>query len=289
VKYAKIRDFYDKLKKKFQLSIFNESTLESFFSLRVSRLDGIFLLASVFILFFFVSVLLIRYTPLGAFMPRYMEPDVKNKLVMDATRVDSLTEVIAKQTKYINVIKGIIAGEIPADSTDAQGRQIPIDTLANHHLELMKTTQTEKAFRDNYEEQERYNLSTLNVQEKKSVLLFYPPVKGQVRTAFNPGSKKYGMDIQVTDRQAVLSALSGTVLYAGYDPTFKYVIVVQHTDDYVSIYRYNTQLLKGQGDVVKAGEAIAIAGRAEGNQKPHVYFELWQKGIPQNPQESIIF
>ena len=284
-----IRKFLDKLKKKFQVSIFNESTLETFFSFRVSRLDGLFLVASAFIVFFVFSFILILYTPLNGFLPKYLDPDLKKQLLADAYKVDSLTEVIDKQTQYISVVKGIIAGEVPVDSAD-YNREIPIDTLANRHLELMKPTDKEEEFRQEYEQKEKYNLSTLSPQDAKSVILFYPPIKGKIVSAFNSKQKKYGIDINVDDRQAVLSVLDGTVIYAGYIPNYQYVIQVQHTNDFVSIYKFNAELLKKQGDVVRAGEAIAMIGKTStGKEQPHLFFELWQKGLPLNPEEYIVF
>lgn len=286
----KQRRFFDRLKKKFQLSIFNESTLESVFSLRVSWLDGILLVLSVFVILFFLSFFLIRYTPVGAFMPPYMDVSVRNRLVEHAYKVDSLSGVIAKQTAYIDVVKGIVAGDIKVDSADTDGHQIPMDTLAKHHLALMKATDREAAFRKRYEEQEKYNLSTLNTNGATNVLLFYPPVKGQLTGSFDPRLRQFGVDVKVSDRQAVLAVLAGTVIYAGYDPDFRYVIQVQHADDYVSVYKYTTELLKKPGDLVKAGEALAMVGKVSGStEQPHVYFELWQRGIAQNPAELVLF
>ncbi len=290
MKQKKVRILYDKLKKKFQLSVFNESTLESVFSLRVSLMDGILLAISVFVLMLFVSFLLIRYTPVGSFMPPYMDVNVRNRLVTNAYKVDSLTEVIGKQTVYIDVVKDIIAGDMPVDSLSNEGREIPLDTLAYRHLALMKATRKETAFRQQYEEKETYNLSTLNTQPEKEVIFFYTPVKGQIVGTFNPLVHQNGVDIQVNERQPVLSVLGGTVIYAGYDPDYRYVVQVQHANDYLSIYKYNSELLKKPGDVVKAGEAVAIVGKTAGSsEQPHVYFELWQKGIPQNPSESVFF
>lgn len=290
VKQKRIRILYNKLKKKFQLSIFNESTLESVFSLRVSLMDGILLAISAGVLMLFISFLLIRYTPVGSFMPPYMDVNVRNQLVSNAYKVDSLTETIEKQTAYIGVVKDIIAGNIPVDSTTADGHKIPLDTLANRHLTLMKATRNELSYRTKYEEQEKFNLSTLNTQAEKEVLYFYTPVKGDIIGTFNPQKRQNGVDIRVNDRQPVLSVLGGTVTYAGYDPDYRYVIQVQHANDYISIYKYNSELLKKSGDVVKAGEALAIVGKTAGSSEPpHVYIELWQKGVPQNPVENLFF
>jgi lipoprotein NlpD len=286
----KKRRVFSQLKKKFQLAIINESTLESVFSLRVSRLDGIFLIASLLIVFFFLSILLIKYTGLGVFMPQAMNSEQHQQLLAQAYRVDSLQKVIEKQEAYLTIVKQIIAGELPADLTDKEGRPIPIDTMVNHHLELLKTSKAEQAFRKDYEEAEHYNLSTLDEEETQPVLLFYPPVKGEILSTYNPNLHRYGLDVKVKDRQSVLSILPGTVIYSGYQPEYQYIIYVQHANGFLSSYKYNTELLKKQGDRVKAGEAIAIVGRqVEGKSAPHLYFEIWQDGIPQNPTEYISF
>lgn len=282
--------FFEKLKKKFRLSISNESTLESIFSLRVSRLDGILMTASVIIVLFFVFFILLRYTPMSSFLPKYMEPKFKERLLSDAYRVDSMAEVIDKQTNYISVIKDIVSGDLTLEQTNEKDRKIPIDTLANQHLELMKATETEKAFREDYEKREKGYLSTLAPQTTKSELLFYQPIKGRIFSRYDPRQKKYGMEFVVEDRQAILSVLDGTVIFASYTSEFQYVIHVQHVNDFVSVYKNNSELLKKQGDRVKAGEVIAINSQSSKTTEQRVLaFELWQKGFALNPEDYILF
>lgn len=290
MKKTKIKTHVERLKKKFQLSIFNESTLENVFSLRVSLMDGLFLAASVFIVFFFFSLLLLSHTPLKSLLPEDLDPELREELLAEAIRVDSMADVMTKQTHYIAVMKDIISGEIPLDTLAKNGKNIPLDTLANRHLELMKATNKEKTFREKYEDSEKYNLSILNEQPKAEGVLFYPPTKGRIMTTFNPKIKSYGVNIQITDRQPTLSVLDGTVLFVGYTSDFDYVIQVQHNNDYISVYKHNTELLKKQGDKVKAGEAIGIVGRDPGSKVlPNMYFELWHKGVALNPQDYIVF
>jgi murein DD-endopeptidase MepM/ murein hydrolase activator NlpD len=290
MKKSKSSLYLEKLKKKFQLSIFNESTLESVFSLRASRLDGILMATSVLIVLFLVFLLLLRFTPLSSFLPKYMEPKFREKLIYDTYRVDSMTEVLNSQTKYVDVIKGIFSGDIPSDLTDEKGRKIPLDTLVNKHLELMKATEAERKFREKYESSEKSNLSTLVPQATKSELLFYQPVKGRILSRYNPQQKKYGMDFAIDDRQAIQSVLDGTVIFAAYVSEFQYVIQVQHINDFISVYKFNSELLKKQGDRVKAGEVIAIVSKSSDPKiQSHLYFELWQKGFALNPEDYILF
>lgn len=287
-KHSASKRFFDKLRKKFQLSIFNESTLESIFTLRVSRLDGLFMLVSVGMLFVFLSYLLIRFTPVGQYLPMPVDHGLHNQLLSDAYRVDSLHEELQRQIRYIDVVKRIVAGELPADSTEYD-REIPMDTLANHHLDLMHASQREQDFRAKYEETERYNLSSLKSDEQNLVQLLYLPVKGTPVGAFNPAKDSYGIELEVESHQAVLSVLDGTVVYAGFSPDLQYVLHIQHSNDFLSVYKNAVELLCKQGDVVKAGAPIAMVGRSrEIHSRLFLIFELWQRGKALNPLEYLI-
>ncbi|HQH40699.1 MAG TPA: M23 family metallopeptidase, partial [Bacteroidales bacterium] len=69
-----------------------------------------------------------------------------------------------------------------------------------------------------------------------------------------------------------------------------YLLVIQHPNNLVSVYKHNAELLKQTGNMVKAGEVIAIVGNSgEYTSGPHLHFELWHNGIPVNPEEYILF
>ncbi|MCK9344281.1 MAG: M23 family metallopeptidase, partial [Massilibacteroides sp.] len=68
------------------------------------------------------------------------------------------------------------------------------------------------------------------------------------------------------------------------------IIIIQHRNGFISVYKHNESLLKKDGDKVTAGQAIALAGNeGELSLGFHLHFELWYKGIPVNPQEYIAF
>ena len=61
--------------------------------------------------------------------------------------------------------------------------------------------------------------------------------------------------------------------------------MVQHGNGLISVYKHNSALLKKQGDVVQAGEAIAIIGNSgELTTGPHLHFELWHEGKAVDPE-----
>jgi lipoprotein NlpD len=188
------------------------------------------------------------------------------------------------------VINGIISGNIPMDSLRKKEGKITIDSLAVNNLVLMPATKREMKFREEYEDNEKYNLSILNQQTATKNELLYPPLKGKVTSKFNPKLKAYGIAIQTASLQPSVAVLDGTVLFAAYTSDYDYVVEIQHNNDYISVYKYNTELLKKQGDKVKAGEAIGMVGENPARSGlPVLLFELWHKGIALNPEEYIVF
>jgi murein DD-endopeptidase MepM/ murein hydrolase activator NlpD len=67
--------------------------------------------------------------------------------------------------------------------------------------------------------------------------------------------------------------------------------MIQHNQDLISVYKHCSLLLKKQGESVKAGEAIALAGKSGtlAHNNPHLHFELWRKGKAINPETLIVF
>ncbi len=67
-------------------------------------------------------------------------------------------------------------------------------------------------------------------------------------------------------------------------------VLIQHNQDFVSVYKHCGSLLKREGDAVKGGEAIALVGNTgELSTGPHLHFELWHKGRAVNPELYIVF
>jgi septal ring factor EnvC (AmiA/AmiB activator) len=61
------------------------------------------------------------------------------------------------------------------------------------------------------------------------------------------------------------------------------LIIVDHGDNYMSLYGHNQSLFKQVGEWVDAGERIAAVGNSGGNSQPGLYFEIRKQGNPINP------
>ena len=78
---------------------------------------------------------------------------------------------------------------------------------------------------------------------------------------------------------------NGRVVFADWLRGSGLLIIVDHGDEYLSLYAHNQTLLKSSGEAVKAGDAIATVGNTGGEQQAGLYFEIRHKGVPTDPAE----
>jgi murein DD-endopeptidase MepM/ murein hydrolase activator NlpD len=277
-------EFWNKMRFKYKLSFLNENTLEEVFTFHLSRLSGLLALALFVVFLITLTSVVIIKTPIRNYLPGYLDSEIRQEMIGNALKTDSLEQRLFMQSKYLENVSAILRGDMKVD-------EIPkIDSLVdNSNIRLEKSDITTEFIR-NYEEEERYNLNASNTKRPVDNITFFKPVKGMVSSPFNMQEKHYGIDVAATPKSSVISTLKGTVIYAGFDANAGYVIHVQHANGFVSVYKHNAVLLKGEGDEVTGGEAIALVG-STGNFSTgdHLHFELWFKGKPIDPAEYINF
>lgn len=233
-----------------------------------------------------VTVLLLFYSPLKRFMPGYVSPEVRRQIVESSLRLDSLSDAVQRHRLYVMNIQDILRGEVKVDSVST------IDSLTILRSEdLMERTEREREFARQYEETEKYNLTSQTLPKSEMENLhFYPPMRGMLAEGFTPSAQHFGIDIVATNDKNVCCVLDGTVLMSGYTASHGYVAVVQHVGNLVSVYKHLSLVLKGESDKVKAGEVLGTAGtQGEKASKPFLHFELWHKGVALDPAQYISF
>lgn len=277
--------FWSNIKFKYKLTIINENTLEEMIGIRVSKLNGISVLLSVLTVLFLIASAIIAFTPLRNYLPGYMNSDVRAQVVENALRVDSLQQLVDRQNMYIMNIQDIFRGTVRIDTVHS------IDSLTTVREDsLMERTQREIDFRKQYEETEKYNLTSITSRPDIEGMIFYRPTRGMITDRFNADKRHYGTDIAANPGESVLATLDGTVILSTYTAETGYVIEVQHNQDFISVYKHCGSLLKQEGDIVQAGEAIALVGNSgQLTTGPHLHFELWHKRRAVNPEKYIVF
>ena len=277
--------FWKKMRFKYKLSFLNENTLEEVFALRLSRLSGILTLIAFAVFLILLTSIVIIKTPIRNYLPGYLDSEIRQGIIVNALRTDSLQQQLSDQSKYLNNVNAILRGDMEVD----QVRKID-SVKDNKQLNLEKSKQTAEFVR-NYEKEEKYNLTATQTSlPRPDNMFFYKPVQGIVSSDFNLQGRHYGIDIAAKEKESVLATMKGVIIYAGFDPNFGYVILIQHPNGFISVYKHNALLLKKAGDEVNSGDVIALAGNTGTlSTGDHLHFELWYQGKPVNPREYINF
>ena len=232
-----------------------------------------------------ITVVLLFYSPLKTLMPGYVNPMVRKQIIESSLRIDSLCDAVLRHQQYVTNIQGILRGDIKVDSINT------LDSLALlHSADLMERTDRETEFVLQYEDAEKYNLTSPMQKSEMGNIHFYPPLRGILVSPFDPNRQHFGVDVASAQEHNVNAVLDGTILMSGYTADNGYVVIVQHSGNLVTVYKHLDSILKAESEKVKAGEAIGVIGikdKTLGNSNLH--FELWHKGIALNPEQYIAF
>jgi septal ring factor EnvC (AmiA/AmiB activator) len=284
---SKKKKLITKLHHKYRLSIYNDSNLEEVWFLRLSRMNVLVVFGSLIILIIFAVTILISFTPLREFIPGYPNKNTRRTIVANALKVDSLERELSMWQRHLDNVNRVLSGR-PTEVIESK----PDTTKKYKNLELGRSEEDSK-FRAEVEAAEKYKLGVFDKAKKPqgiSGVRFYTPVKGKVVKPFNSQTGQMGVVLSVAPNELVLAALEGTVVSAGWSMEFGYSVVIQHSNNLISAYKYNSQAIKKVGEKVRAGEAIAVVGtRKEQKNTAELLFELWYNGVPINPQQYVIF
>ena len=263
-------DIQKKVKKrqKYRLVIMNDETFEEIKSYRLTINNLYTLFSMVIIALGLLIVSLIVFTPIKRLIPGYAEVKNNREFVELLDKVTYLENEQEAQNAYINGIQNLLEGmdsnpEMPKNNNSGV-TNVPVENLPQNNT-ILKTDKLDQFF-------------------------FVSPVKGDISQGFIIETEHFGTDIIAPKNTAIKSILDGVVINADWSIDSGNSISIQHANNIVSVYKHNSVLLKKIGNLVKAGEAIAIIGNTgELTNGPHLHFELWYEGKPVNPEEYISF
>lgn len=275
-----------RLREKYRVNVLNPDNFEELSSFTISWLQIIMVLSMVVVVTFFICIALFAYTPIVGYFQsetgtEWQKSDVKTILA----RLDSMEREADRYKVYSDNFKAILTGKQP-DSLNQEEETEPKESV--NEDDLFFVSSTDSILRREYEEER------LNLVDGASVIdygfHFYPPVNGVVADSFDKTREHYAVDVVANKDEAVKATLDGIVIFSDYTVSTGYVLMLQHNNDFISVYKHNSVLLKSVGSFVRAGETIGIVGNSgELTSGRHLHFELWQKGQALNPAEYINF
>ena len=246
----------------------------------------IVLVGGLFLVCMALSFVMLR-TVLSSLNPSHTQKQTTRQVIALNHQLDSLEATLLRQNAYMDNIRRVLTGQV--DSAQAQAFNTATDQ--NGAAPTNDLAPTDSAFRAEFEESGEADFYFRRASQEELIdIYFFKPVEGVVSRGYDPSIAHYGTDVVAKKNEPIKATADGTVILSSWTQDSGYVIGIQHKNQIISFYKHNAVLLKEVGDVVQAGDIIAIIGNSgELTDGPHLHFELWYDGKPLDPQEFILY
>ena len=280
------KTFLKRIFNDYKVVVSSEDTFEEKLSFKANKINAfiIMLLYSIILIAFTISI--VFFTQLREMVPGYSSSDLLNRAIYLTKKTDSLEPQIALNNKFYKSIEDVLSGNV--DEFISRD-ELSIDSnLINPDMFTISPNLQDSILRQYVENEDKFNLTNneLVIENK----MFFSPIKGEITQSFNFNENHFAIDIAADIGTPVKSVLDGKIIFSEWSLETGYVVVIDHGENIISVYKHNSKTLKEQNDFVQAGEVIAYSGN-QGNLSsgPHLHFELWKNGTPIDPEPLLNF
>ena len=280
------KGFFKRLLSDYKVVVSSDDTFEEKFSFKASKINTIIVMVIYSIILISFTISIVFFTQLKELVPGYSSADLLNRAIYLTKKTDSLERQISLNNKFYKSIEDVLSGNI--DEFISRD-ELSIDSnLINSDIFTISPNLQDSILRKYVENEDKFNLTNneLIIENK----MFFSPIKGEITQSFNFNENHFAIDIAADIGTPVKSVLDGKIIFSEWSLETGYVVVIDHGENIISVYKHNSKILKEQNDFVQAGEVIAYSGN-QGNLSsgPHLHFELWKNGTPIDPEPLLNF
>ena len=204
--------------------------------------------------------------------------------------------------------------------SDAQREQTEADRDAAKRRGLLAKVRDERAYHERMvgeltEAARRLEAFISDLQAKQRRLARVPPPKGgtappgvgfgtlrgrlpwptegkivagfgaQVHPRFGTRTYRNGVDIETNEGRDVAAVYGGHVIYTGWFKGYGNLVILDHDNEYYTLYAHMADIGVKEGDDVRQGQRLGTVGDTGSLEGPRLYFEVRHQGKPQDPEQ----
>ena len=280
------KNYINKLIRSYKVVVSSEDTFEERLSFSTNKFNVFLILSLYSIILIAFTISVVFFTQLKEMVPGYSSSDLLTQAIYLTKKTDSLENELELNNTFYQSIENVLSGKteqiVYKDSFTVSNE------IENIDLQAISANAEDSILRKYVEQEDKFNLTKneLVIENK----MFVTPVKGQITQKFDPLNNHFALDISVDTGTPVKSILEGKIIFSEWSIDTGHVLIIDHGDDIISVYKHNSKVLKTQNNYVKAGEVIAYSGnQGTLSTGPHLHFELWKNGTPINPEPLFNF
>ena len=107
----------------------------------------------------------------------------------------------------------------------------------------------------------------------------------------HPIKRKYlmheGIDFRAAPGTRVYASKTGRVTYASWKSGYGNIVIIQHQDDFSTVYGHLSRIRVSVGNIVQQRQIIGLSGNTGVSTGPHLHFEIRYKGKSENPARHL--
>lgn len=112
--------------------------------------------------------------------------------------------------------------------------------------------------------------------------------RGQVQVGSDTKDEAHpGLDIAVPVGTMVRASGGGTVNQIGDDPEYGFYVLLDHPEEYQTMYGHLSRIIVTDGQTLEAGQVIGLSGNSGRSTAPHLHFEIRQRGTSLDPRTMV--
>ena len=278
------KSFISKLLTKYRLVLLNDSTYEEKTSFKISRLNVFSALFALMFIIVLITSGILFFTPIREYIPGYSSTSLQKQANLLSYKTDSLRQIVFLNDQYINSLKKVLTGDLET----IQYKPDSVVYKDAMDIQIIEKSKEDSILRQLVDNEDKYNLA--NINKDKDFYLLTSPISGAVSQNYSIADDHLAIDISVDIGTPVKAVSNGRVILSEWTTQTGYVLIIDHGNDLISVYKHNSKLLKSQGEIVKQGEIIALSGNSGVlTSGPHLHFELWSEGFSIDPNTLINF
>lgn len=284
IKQGDKKSFISKLLTKYRLVLLNDSTYEEKTSFKISRLNVFSALFALMFIIVLITSGILFFTPIREYIPGYSSTSLQKQANLLSYKTDSLRQIVFLNDQYINSLKKVLTGDL--ETIEYKPDSVVYKDAMD--IQIIEKSKEDSILRQLVDNEDKYNLA--NINKDKDFYLLTSPISGAVSQNYSIADDHLAIDISVDIGTPVKAVSNGRVILSEWTTQTGYVLIIDHGNDLISVYKHNSKLLKSQGEIVKQGEIIALSGNSGIlTSGPHLHFELWSEGFSIDPNTLINF
>lgn len=292
---------------KFQVIVYNTTQVSKKpFELNIKPAFFWFSVALVLLLFVGIGIAISFFTPVLKFAPNAVDRETYQRdVVLNKIKIDSLMNLVKSRTDYFSQFKLLMK----PDTLDTTRITVKPGTegIIGISSPDLSVTESKNGSRDpSFSDEQDLNssfrpdqgealsssdLSAGISNEGFDAVSFghfvaLAPIKGVFTRGIQPTINHFGVDIAAKTGTPVSAMSSGRIIFVDWTFQSGYTIIIQHSNNFISVYKHLNSSLVRNNQIVSSGEVIALSGNTgELTSGPHLHAELWHNGNYLNPMD----